>query len=102
MLCEIALTCSAQGLWSRRVGCAVPGFPLYPRVPGRAHPKLAVAELRLDKLPSPTPLPKGRGLWTPPARRRPGYPETFPSAVSAKAGWAGGGEGVVLPANGNR
>lgn len=77
-------------LWLRlrRVGSAVSGHPHThaPRVPRRAHPKLAVAERRPDKLPSPTPRPEGPGLWTPWARRRLGDPETFLSAVRAKGG----------------
>lgn len=81
-----------------RVGSVGPGRPRS-RVPRRAHSKLAVAQPRLDKLPSPTPRPEGPGLRTPRARRRRGDPETFLSAVSTKGGIGRDrGREVVLPA----
>lgn len=75
--------------WSFGCGALGPrflGVPRLTRVPRRAHPKLAVAEPRPDKLPSPTPRPDGPGLRTPRARRRRGDPETLLSAVRAKGG----------------
>lgn len=66
-------------LWGSGCGALGPRFLDAPcsRVPRRAHPKLAVAEPRPAKLPSPTPRPDGPGLRTPWARRRRGDPETF-------------------------
>lgn len=67
-----------------------------PRLPPASEagaPEVSSRRAPADKLPSPTPRPKGWGFRTPRSRRRRGDPETFLSAVRAKAGWAGSGGG---------